>query len=115
MGLSCGFMGLPTRPPPLTRTVYSSGMPTTCFGRNEASNYDTPPLNPNLHLSVPKGPRGVPALRSGTTPTEGPTAAVPRVSIPGAVGRGVAQQRGSVQVWLRPPTAALAWCAGFKV
>ena len=61
--------------------------------------------------SVEKRSKGVPALRSGTTPTEGPTAAVPRVSTPGAVGRGVAQQRGSVQVWLRPPTAALAWCA----
>ena len=62
--------------------------------------------------SARPGPKGAPALRSGVTHLEGPKAVAPRESIPRAVGQGVAQQRGLVSVvWLRPPTAALAWCA----
>ena len=76
--------------------------------------------------SARPGPRGAPALRSGATPTEGPKAAAPRVSIPRAVGKG---WRSSV-AWCRcgcvhlprhwpgarplppPPAAAARWACG---
>ena len=57
------------------------------------------------------GPRGAPALRSGPTRLEEPKAEARKGSSPRAAGREVAQQRGSVSVWLRPLPVALAWCA----
>ena len=62
-------------------------------------------LKPFLRSTRSK--RGPGSQKRGN-PYERPKAAAPKESIPRAVGREVAQQRGSVSVWLRPPTAALA-------
>ena len=56
--------------------------------------------------SVPKGPRGVPALRSGTTPTKGPTAADPRDKY--SRGRGT---RGGAAAWLSAGVVASTYRA----
>ena len=65
----------------------------------------------SCHSSAPPGRRGAPALRSGVTRLEGPRAEARKGSSLRAAGRGVAQQRGLVSVWLRPLAAAPAWCA----